>query len=448
MSGIAEVLLAEGYRISGSDRQGNALTKRLILSGANIAFNHDAKNIEGADVVVISSAILDDNPEVQAAKDKNIPVLPRAQMLAELMRFRYGIAISGTHGKTTTTSLLACIFSQARQDPTFVIGGRLISTGSNAQLGSSDYLITEADESDASFVHLTPMVSIVTNIDREHMGTYKDDVAVLEATFLDFLHQLPFYGLAVLCGDDARLQVIAKQLPRPCLTYGLSGGVDVQAVDIEAQGLKTRFTVKHAGGSFPVLLNLPGNHNVQNALASIAVAHYEGIAEKDIQNALEQFQGIGRRFQVHGEAICLFNRIVTLVDDYGHHPKEIQVTLEALRDALPGRRIVQVFQPHRYSRTQSLFQDFAETLGQSDVLLLMPVYSAGESPIPGADASALCAEVVAMGGNAIYVESELALYEHLEHLLEPEDVLLLQGAGSIGKIAVELGKCAKIPEPA
>lgn len=445
MCGIAEVLLTEGYQISGSDVAVSGPTQRLADLGAKIYIGHDANNIVGADVIVSSTAIKSENVEIKAAHQNRIPVIPRAQMLAELMRFRYGIAVAGTHGKTTTTSLVASIFAEAGKDPTFVIGGRLIGAGANARLGRGQYLIAEADESDASFLHLSPMVTIVTNIDRDHMETYGGDFAKLRQTFLDFLYQLPFYGLAVLCLEDPPVAEIARQCARPVVTYGFSEEADYQAVDCHQSGIQSSFVVKRPmQPPLAVTLNLPGDHNILNALAAIAVATEEGLEDAAIIQALGQFQGIGRRSQIHGTYTTPKGAKVLILDDYGHHPREVQVTLKALRRAWPDRRMVVAFQPHRYSRTQALFDDFVEALRGSEVLLLLEVYAAGESPIPGADTRSLCRAIRQRGPvDPIFIASDEDFYEAIHHILEDGDVLLLQGAGNIGKLAADLALCSK-----
>lgn len=438
MGGIAEVLLTQGYRVTGSDKSANPITNRLAKLGATIAYQHAPSNIEKADVVVVSSAISDDNIELTTAKEKRIPIVQRAAMLAELMRFRYGIAVAGTHGKTTTTSLTASIFAQGGLDPTFVIGGRLNSAGTNARLGDSRYLVAEADESDASFLHLHPMVSVVTNIDEDHLGTYENDFSKLKSTFLQFLHHLPFYGYAVMCLDCPVVKEILPNIARPTLTYGFDEQADYQALDYQQDALIARFNVKRPRHEpLSIQLNLPGRHNVQNALAAIAVATEEGVSDKAIQDALASFEGIGRRFNIHGT----YKQIpsVTVIEDYGHHPKELLATIETARAAWPNRRCVMAFQPHRYSRTSQLFEDFSYALSKVDVLFLFDVYAAGEEPIPNADSRALCRAIRQRGGvDPIYVRSFEEFEKMLPQILAPEDVLLLQGAGNVGTLSSRL----------
>lgn len=441
MGGIAEVLLSQGYRVSGSDLSDNALTKRLRSIGAEIFQGHEASNIENADVVVRSSAVDMNNPEILAAREKHIPIVPRAEMLGELMRFRYGIAIAGTHGKTTTTSLVTTILAEEGVDPTFVIGGRLNSAGSNARLGTGRYLVAEADESDASFLYLKPMISVVTNIDADHMSTYHDSFDELKKAFIAFLHRLPFYGLAVLCMDDPVVRSVLPDVSRPMVTYGFSDDADFQAVAIQQTGTKTAFTAKRPNGmsSLEVTLNLPGRHNVLNALAAIAVATELKVSDSAIQRALEKFAGIGRRFQIYGDFQLKKGGTVTLIDDYGHHPREIEVTLQAARHSWPERRLVMVYQPHRYTRTRDLFNDFCNVLSKPDVLGLLDVYAAGETFIPGADGASLVKAIAARGEiKPIFVEKHAELAEILQNTLRDGDVLLMQGAGNIGALAANL----------
>jgi len=441
MCGIAEVLLNLGYEVSGSDIKASATTNRLQDFGARIFIGHQAENVAGSDVLVVSSAINAANPEVAAALEQRIPVVPRAEMLAELMRYRHGIAVAGTHGKTTTTSLLASVFAAAGLDPTFVIGGRLNAAGTNAQLGGSRYLIAEADESDASFLHLQPMASVVTNIDADHMETYEGDFNKLKKTFVDFLHNLPFYGLAVLCIDDPVVREILPQIGRPRVTYGLSEEADIYAANIRQDGMRTYFTA-HRQGREPldVSVNMPGNHNVLNALATIAIATDEGISDAAILQGLSGFQGVGRRFQVYGE-LQVEGGSVMLVDDYGHHPREVAAVIKAVRGGWPERRLVMVYQPHRFSRTRDLYEDFVQVLADANVLLLMEVYPAGEEPIPGADSRRLCHSIRQRGQlDPIYVERGTDLAPVLEPLLRPGDILLCQGAGDIGALAPQLIK--------
>jgi len=442
MGGIAEVLLNLGYRVQGSDLKASAATERLAALGAFINYGHAAANVEGADVVVVSSAVPRDNPEVQAALAQRIPVVPRAEMLGELMRFRYAIAVAGTHGKTTTTSLVASILAEGGEDPTFVIGGRLKSADSNARLGAGRYLVAEADESDASFMHLQPMIAIVTNIDNDHLSTHDGDFTRLKQSFVDFLHNLPFYGLAVLCADDPEVQSILDRVARPILRYGLEEGADVRAVKVVREGLRTRFDVERRGQDalLTVTLNLPGLHNVRNALAAIAVASELGLPDAAIERALIGFQGIDRRLQ-HVADLRIPAGQVTVVDDYGHHPTEIAATLEALRQGYPGRRLVLAFQPHRYTRTRDLLDDFARVLSQADVLLVTEVYAAGEAKIAGADGRSICRAVRVRGQvEPVFVEQVEELDQALAGLLRDGDLLVTMGAGHIGAVAHDLGR--------
>lgn len=440
MSGIAEVLINLGYQVSGSDLQMNANARRLAGLGAVVHSGHQPGNVEGAEVVVISSAVGQTNPEVEAARQHKIPVVSRAEMLAELMRFRFGIAVAGTHGKTTTTSLTASVLAEAGFDPTFVIGGRLNSVGANAQLGKGDYLVAEADESDASFLHLQPMIAIVTNIDEDHMETYGGDFQRLKDTFSEFLRHLPFYGLAMICLDDPGVRDILPAINKPVRTYGFDADADVRAVDIVRQGMNSRFTVVRAGhpGSLEVVLNLPGRHNILNALAVIGVATELGISDAHIQRALAGFKGIGRRFQLNGE-LTLGGQPLTFVDDYGHHPREVAATLDSARQVWPDRRLVVVFQPHRYTRTRDLFEDFVQVLSKVDRLVLLEVYSAGEAPLAGADGRSLSRAIRLRGQvDPIFVAKVDELTEVLPAILEPGDVVLTLGAGNIGAAAAEL----------
>ncbi len=437
MSGIAEVLLNLGYAVSGSDLRQSHVTERLKSLGAEIFLGHRSNNILGVDVVVCSTAIPKHNPEIEAARERRVPIVRRAEMLAELMRFRHGIAVAGTHGKTTTTSLLASIYAEGGYDPTFVIGGLLNSAGSNAKLGKSRYFIAEADESDASFLHLQPMVSVVTNIEADHMDTYGGDFKNLENNFIDFLHNLPFYGLAVMCIDDETVLELIPKLSRPTVTYGFSQKADVRAIDFEQKGTKSYFKVvrRDCVGQLDIELNLPGQHNVQNALAAIAVATDDGVSDIAIQKALAEFEGIGRRFQMYGD-YTVNNKTVTLIDDYGHHPSEVNATIKALRKSWPERRLVMVYQPHRYSRTRDLYEDFCSVLSEVDELLMLEVYSAGEEPIPGADSRSLCRSIRQRGKiEPIFVESIADLPEALHHVLDDGDVLVTQGAGNVGSLA-------------
>ena len=438
MNGIAQVLINLGYRVSGSDLSENAATEHLKAMGATIYRGHMADQIEGCDAVVVSSAISEDNPEVVAAREQRIPVVPRAEMLAELMRFRYGIAVAGTHGKTTTTSLATSLLAEGGLDPTFVIGGLLNSAGANAKLGDSDYLVAEADESDASFLYLQPMISIVTNIDADHMATYGGDFEQLRQTFVEFLHHLPFYGLAVLCIDDEEVRSLIPQISRRVITYGTSEDADVHVSDIRQSGMQTRFHIRcQDGEEIDVLLNMPGQHNVMNAAAAITVARELGIESDAIQHALERFEGIGRRFQ--SVEIPWKDGKVMVVDDYGHHPREVAATIEAARNGWPDKRLVLVFQPHRYTRTQEQFDDFAAVLSTPDVLLLNEVYPAGEAPIPGADGRALARAIRIRGQvDPVFVDDLQELPALLAAVLEPGDLVLMMGAGSIGRVATDL----------
>ncbi|WP_084332438.1 UDP-N-acetylmuramate--L-alanine ligase [Marinobacterium jannaschii] len=437
MCGIAEVLLNQGYTITGSDIRESATTNRLQAAGATIFIGHAEGNVAAADVVVVSTAVNEQNPEVMAARERRVPVVRRAEMLAELMRYRHGIAVAGTHGKTTTTSLLASIFAEGELDPTFVIGGRLNSAGTNAQLGGSRYLVAEADESDASFLHLQPMVAIVTNIDADHMETYGGDFGTLKKTFIDFLHNLPFYGLAVMCVDDPVVREIMPSVSRPMLTYGFSEEADFQAFDLQQHGMYTRFRVRRPKGHavLDVTLNMPGRHNVQNALAAIAVATDEGLSDAAICQALEKFAGVGRRFQVLGE-IKAKDGLATLVDDYGHHPREVKAVINAVREGWPDRRLVMIYQPHRYTRTRDLYEDFVQVLSDVDVLLLLDVYAAGEEPIAGADGRSLCRSIRQRGQiDPVFVSDASEVSAVLKNILQDNDLLLTQGAGNITQLA-------------
>jgi UDP-N-acetylmuramate--alanine ligase len=437
MGGIAEVLLNLGYAVQGSDLRHNDVTERLQQLGARIVLGHDAANVQGADVVVASTAINRENPEIATALAQRIPVVPRAEMLGELMRFRYAIAVAGTHGKTTTTSLVASILAEGGEDPTFVIGGRLKSAGSNARLGAGRYLVAEADESDASFVHLQPMISIVTNIDNDHLVTHGGDFQKLKQSFVDFLHNLPFYGLAVLCNDDEQLRSILPEVGRPVITYGFSDTADVRATELRRDGQQTHFLVQrpaHAD-ALAVTVNLPGLHNVLNSLAAIAVASELAIPDVAIQQGLANFQGIDRRLQHIGDVQTSAGR-VTIVDDYGHHPTELAATLDALRQSYAGRRIVVVFQPHRYTRTRDLLDDFARVLSGADALLVTEVYAAGETPIDNADGRAICRAVRGHGKTEpVFVPKVEEIAGALRALLRDGDVVAMMGAGSISAAA-------------
>jgi len=439
MGGIAEVLVNEGYKVSGSDIAPNPVVDRLTSLGACIVIGHKAENIEGASVVVVSSAIKTDNPEVAAAIEQRIPVVRRAEMLAELMRFRHGIAIAGTHGKTTTTSLIASIFAEAGTDPTFVIGGLLNSAGTNARLGAGRYLIAEADESDASFLHLQPMASVITNIEPDHMETYQGDFEKMKATYLEFCHNLPFYGVAVVCIDDAVVRELIPQIGRFVITYGFSDDADYVVSDFGQTGTQSHFVITDKNGvASQIELNLAGRHNALNATAAFAVAKDEGIATTAILAALKKFEGIGRRFQQYGEFDTGRGKVL-LVDDYGHHPSEVAATLAAARSAWPDRRIVMAYQPHRYTRTRDLYEDFAKVLSSVDLLLLLEVYAAGEAAIPGADSRSLCRSIRARGQlDPIYVATPADLPAALADVLQDGDVVMTQGAGNIGALAKQL----------
>lgn len=439
MSGIAEVLMNLGYAVSGSDLRESAVTQRLAELGLALSIGHHADNVADADVVVTSSAVSSDNPELLAARELRVPVVRRAEMLAELMRYRHGVAVAGTHGKTTTTSLIASIFAEAGQDPTFVIGGVLNGAGSNAQLGASRFLIAEADESDASFLHLQPMVSVVTNIEADHMDTYDGDFRRLRQTFLEFLHNLPFYGVAVLCLDDPVVAGLLDEVGRTTLTYGFSKAADYHISAVERQGLVTRFTVERPQGQpLQVELNLPGTHNILNATAAIAVACDEGLSDDAIGRGLAGFAGVGRRFEILGDRPLAAGSF-TLVDDYGHHPTELEATIEAVQQAWPQRRLVMVFQPHRFSRTRDLYDDFVRVLSATDVLLLLDVYSAGEAPVPGADSRSLAAGIRQRGLlDPIYVGAAEAVPEVLSGVLQDGDILLTQGAGNVSTLTQRL----------
>ncbi len=440
MSGIAEVMLNLGYRVQGSDLRGNAAIERLERLGADVFIGHDRSHVADADAVVVSSAVSESNPEVAAARERLLPVVSRAEMLAELMRFRYAIAVAGTHGKTTTTSLIASVLAEGGLDPTFVIGGRLKSSDSNARLGQGEYLVAEADESDASFVHLKPMLAVVTNVDADHMSTYKGDFDRLRHGFIEFLHNLPFYGLAVVCTDDAGVRGILADIGRSTVSYGIDEGADVRARNVRFAEAYTEFEVvsRDRDGALAIRLQLPGLHNVRNALAAIAVARELDIDDAAVVAALSRFEGIDRRFQNLGEIDTGHGRVL-LIDDYGHHPTEIAATVAAARAGWPGRRIVLVFQPHRYSRTRDLLDDFASVLSDLDVLLLLEVYAAGEEPIAGADGRAMARAIRSRGGvEPVFVESFDEALTVLGGLLADGDLLLTMGAGDIGAFAAGL----------
>ena len=445
MSGIAEVLLNLGYQVSGSDLAANPATERLAGLGAKVVLGHKAENIASADAVVVSSAVKPDNVEVVAAQSGRIPVVPRALMLAELMRLKQGIAVAGTHGKTTTTSLVASVLAEGGLDPTFVIGGRLLSAASNARLGTGEFIVVEADESDASFLHLQPVAAVVTNIDADHMETYQHDFSRLKQAFIGFLQNLPFYGSAIVCIDDANVREILPSVSKPIVTYGMREDAMVRAADIVA-GERMRFRALREGAPpLDILLNLPGRHNVQNALAAIAVATELGVPDAAIGKALAEFRGVGRRFQRHGEIPLAPNGrpagSFTLVDDYGHHPVEMQATLDAARGAFPGRRIVLAFQPHRFSRTRDLFEDFVKTLSGVDALLLAEVYPAGETPIVAADGRSLARAIrVAGKTEPVFVERIADMPDAIRKLARAGDVVVTMGAGSIGGVPAALLK--------
>jgi UDP-N-acetylmuramate--alanine ligase len=443
MSGIAEVLANLGYRVSGSDLGANAATERLAALGAKVTIGHAAGNVADADAVVVSTAVASDNPEVMAARSRRIPVVPRALMLAELMRLKQGIAVAGTHGKTTTTSLAASVLAEAGLDPTFVIGGRLTAAASNARLGAGEFIVVEADESDASFLHLLPVMAVVTNIDADHMETYQHDFARLKEAFVQFLQNLPFYGTAILCADDAHVREIMPFVSKPVVTYGFATEAMVRAEGVEPCDGQMCFRAIRDGvaGALDVRLNLPGRHNVQNALAAIAVATELGIGDAAILKALAEFHGVGRRFQRHGDIALAGGGRFALIDDYGHHPVEMAATLEAARGAYPGRRIVLAFQPHRYTRTRDLFEDFARVLSTVDALVLAEVYPAGEQPIVAADGRAL-ARAVRVAGKVepVFVEAIADLPAAILQVARDGDVVLTMGAGSIGGVPGELAR--------
>jgi len=447
MSGIAEVLLNQGYQISGSDLRESTVVARLQSLGVSVFIGHHVDNVDGADVVVNSSAVDEHNPEMIGARQRRIPIVRRAEMLAELMRYRHGIAVAGTHGKTTTTSLIASVLAAADRDPTFVIGGLVNSTGSHAQLGQSRYLVAEADESDASFLHLQPMTAVVTNIDADHMETYEGDFARLKKTFIDFLHNLPFYGLAVVCGDDPIVQEVLSDISRPIITYGFGEHCDYRASDVHQEQQRTRFNVLYPGETeepLEISLNMPGKHNVLNALAAVAVAADENVKRHEIQEGLANFQGVGRRFQIYGEFNISHHADkgnALLVDDYGHHPREVLATINAVRDGWPQRRLVMVYQPHRYTRTRDLFEDFVDVLGRVDLLILLDVYAAGEDPIAGADGRHLSRSIRNRGHvDPIFVEGVDGVPEVIKDVVRPGDIIITQGAGNVGGLAIELAK--------
>ena len=445
MSGIAEVLVNLGFGVSGSDLADNATTQRLAGLGVRTMLGHAEQNIANADAVVVSTAVKADNPEVLAARERKVPVVPRAQMLAELMRLKQGIAIAGTHGKTTTTSLVASIMAEGGMDPTFVIGGRLNAAGANARLGSGDFIVAEADESDASFLFLSPVISIVTNIDADHMETYGHDFGRLKQAFVDFLQRLPFYGVAVLCSDDANVREIMPQVSKQIVTYGLDASANVRAENVVAADGQMKFDCVRVNGSvsrFPVTLNLPGLHNVLNALAAIAVATEVGVSDAAIIKALDEFKGVGRRFQRYGEVAIAGGGSFTLVDDYGHHPAEMKATIAAARGAFPGRRLMLAFQPHRYTRTRDCFEDFVGVLNGVDALVLAEVYAAGEAPIVAADGRALARALRVAGKiEPVFVENIADMPQAILDAARDGDVVITMGAGSIGSVS---GKLAQV----
>ncbi|HFD31231.1 MAG TPA: UDP-N-acetylmuramate--L-alanine ligase [Gammaproteobacteria bacterium] len=441
MGGIAEVIANIGFSVSGSDIAENSMTQRLSSIGISVYKGHQEKNIQGANVVVVSSAIDEINPEIIAARENNIPVVPRAEMLAEIMRFSNGIAVAGTHGKTTTTSLVTSLLAEAGLDPTFVIGGKLNSSACNSKLGTGEYLVAEADESDASFLLLKPMISIVTNIDADHLSTYEGDFEKLKTTFVEFLHHLPFYGLAILCVDDEHVCDILPKVTRTIVSYGIHYPADIRAMDLQYDATRSYFTVLREGkNSLDITLNMPGEHNVQNALAAIAVATEIGLTDEAIVNGLKKFQGVGRRFEFHGD-IQTSQGLVTLVDDYGHHPTEMKATMQAVRTAWPERRLVVLFQPHRFTRTRDLFEDFSMVLSEPDVLLLMDVYAASEQPIAGADGRSLARSIRNRGQvSPVFIKTEEDVDAMLLSQLKDGDILLTLGAGNIGTISASLPK--------
>ncbi len=438
MCGIAEVLHNEGYQVTGSDNNDGRSVQHLMALGIRVYKGHSEQQVTGADVVVKSTAIKDDNPEIIAAKKMMIPVIPRAAMLAEIMRFRYGIAIAGTHGKTTTTSLVSSLLAEGGFDPSYVIGGKLNSSGSNAQLGKSEYFVAEADESDASFLFLKPMMAVVTNIDADHMETYQGSFDKLKQTFIEFLHHLPFYGLAVLCIDDPEVLSILPFVQRPIKTYGFSEGAAYRAVDWQQNGLSSEFKVSRPAPHQDLMIKFqwPGRHNVLNALASIAIATELGVSDQAIIDGLAQFQGVGRRFQLLGERKFAHGQAL-VIDDYGHHPKEISSTIDAFRKVWPENRLIHVFQPHRYSRTKALYPQLVEVLSASDELILMDIYSAGESPIVGIDSASMVKDIQKKQPSAHHVQGN-NVEACLDQIVKDGDIILMQGAGSIGQIALHL----------
>ena len=448
MSGIAEVLATLGYHVSGSDLARSASTDRLASLGVSIAIGHDAANIAGANAVVVSTAVRGDNPEVLAARRMHVPIVPRAVMLAELMRLKQGIAIAGTHGKTTTTSLVASVLAAGGLDPTFVIGGRLTSAGANARLGTGDFIVAEADESDASFLNLLPVIEVITNIDADHMDTYGHDFARLKQAFIEFTHRLPFYGIAVLCVDDPNVREIMPFVSKPIIRYGLAADAQVRAVNVVARDGRMHFTaMREDAPPLEIVLNMPGTHNVQNALAAIAIATELEVADADIQRALAEFTGVGRRFQRYGEVAVAAGGSYTLIDDYGHHPVEMAATIAAARGAFPDKRLVLAFQPHRFTRTRDCFEDFVSVLSSVDALVLTEVYSAGEAPIVAADGRAL-ARAIRVAGKVepVFVETVDDVPQALSAVVRDGDVVITMGAGSIGAVPGRLAQSSKVEQ--
>ena len=440
MSGIAEVLANQRYHVSGSDLSDTAATRRLRALGIDVAIGHRAANADGADAVVVSSAVAADNPELVAARERGVPIVPRALMLAELMRLKQGIAVAGTHGKTTTTSLIASVLAEGGLDPTFVIGGRLLAADANARLGTGDFLVAEADESDASFLYLSPVIAVVTNIDADHMETYGQDFGKLKRAFVDFVQRLPFYGVAVLCIDDSNVRAIIPEVAKSIVSYGLSEDAALRAVDLTNAGGRMRFVAQgRSGAPLAVELALPGVHNVRNALAAIAVGREVGVDDAAIAHALSEFKGVGRRFQRHGDIAIPGGGSFTLIDDYGHHPVEMAATIAAAHESFPGRRIVLAFQPHRYTRTRDLFEDFVRVLSTVDALVLADVYPAGESPIVAADGRALARAIRVTGRvEPVFVESVADVVQAVRDIVRDGDVVVTMGAGSIGTVATQL----------
>ena len=439
MSGIAEVLINLGFKVTGSDLASNSVTARLQAAGATVYQGHQKENLTDADVVVVSSAVNEANPEVKEARARNIPVVPRALMLAELMRFRQGVAVAGTHGKTTTTSLIASILAEAGMDPTYVIGGKLESANANAKLGTGEYIVAEADESDASFLHLTPVMAVVTNIDADHMDTYEHSFDKLKTAFVDFVQQLPFWGMAVVCVDDANIREILPRITKPVMTYGFSPEARVRAINVVADHGQMHFTVQRVNGvttEFDVTLNLPGKHYVLNALAAIAIASEVNVPDAAMIKALKEFKGVGRRFERYGEIKAPAGGTFTLIDDYGHHPVEMQAVIAAARGAFPDRRLVLAFQPHRFTRTRDCFEDFVKVLSSADAVLLTEVYPAGEAPIVAADGRALVRAVRVAGKvEPLFVETTAELPQAIVNTVQADDVVIVMGAGSIGQVA-------------